>query len=144
MAGEKRYTLSSIMTLLIDNHAELQQLYHDAAQTAQRGLMAQLLEFNNRISRQMEHLRRARMQGVVEISLEPISGLNLDEQLNRLTKIENCEISPIEKLIRFERELAELCRKCSPHIEKMSTGASQLINELSQESDERAKKLSKN
>ena len=89
-------------------------------------------------------MRRARVQGVVEISLEPIGGLNLDDQLDRLTKIENSEISSLEKVIRFERELAELCRKCSPRIEKMSAGASQLINELSQESDERANQLSKN
>jgi hypothetical protein len=131
------------MTILIDNHVKLQRLYDaTAAETTQAHLKSQLLEFSNRISRKADHLRRARMQGVVEISLEPISDLDLNDLLERLIVIENTESDPLEKVIIFERNLAELCRKCSPRIEKMSADAGQLLIELSQECTERADQLS--
>lgn len=132
------------MTLLIDKHAKLQRLYDaTAAETTQPHLKSQLLEFRKRISRQTDHLRRARTQGVVEISLEPISELDLGYLLERLTVIENTERDSLEKVILFEKNLAELCRKCSPRIEKMSADASQLLTELSQGCTERANQLSR-
>jgi hypothetical protein len=130
------------MTILIDNHVKLQQLYDaTAAETTQPNLKSELSEFRNRISRQTDHLRRARMQGVVEISLQPITGLDLVDHLERLTVIENTEIDPLERVILFERDLADLCRKCSPHIEKMSADASQLLAELADRCTERADQL---
>lgn len=131
------------MTILIDNHVKLQRLYDAAAtKTTDADLKSQLLEFSNRISRRIDSMRRARM-GVVEISLEPISDLDLNVLLERLIVVENTESDPVEKLIFFERDLAELCGKCSPRIEKMSADASLLLRELSQECIDRAEQLSR-
>lgn len=69
---------------------KLQRLYDaTAAETTQVQLKSQLLEFSNRISGQVDRMRRTRMQGVVEISLEPISNLKLNNLLERLIVIEN-------------------------------------------------------
>jgi hypothetical protein len=129
--------------MLIDNHVKLQRLYDAAAdETTQTRLKSQLLEFSNRISRQVDRMRRTRMQGVVEISLEPIRDLDLNDILERLIVVEINESGPLEKVITYERNLAELCGKCSPRIEKMSADASQLLSELSQACVERADQLS--
>jgi hypothetical protein len=130
------------MTILIDSHVKLKRLYDATAEeTTQAHLKSQLLEFRNRISRQVDRMHRTRMQSVVEISLEPIRDLDLNDLLERLTVIEDSESDPLEKVIIYERNLAELCGKCSPRIEKMSADASQLLSELSQGCIERADQL---
>jgi hypothetical protein len=141
LADENRYTFSSITSILIDNHLRLKQLYDALAiESAQPDLKAQLIEFSKTVSKQVDGIRRARMNSV-EISLEPIDDLQLGDLLARLHVVTNAE-SPLERLINVERILSELYSQCAPRIERMSAEGSQLFSDLSQGCVERANWLS--
>ncbi len=143
MTDDHRYTFSSLMSVLIDSQSKLKRLYDEAAEkTNQLKLKSHLLETSNTVLKQTDMMRRARMQSVVEIALEPINGLKLNDVLDRLLVAERNTIDHLDKVAVYEKALSELYVRCSSLIEQMSADTSRLLLELSQECVERANWLS--
>ena len=131
------------MTMLMDNQGRLKRLYDAAAKEHQEAnLKSQLMHFIESIVKQTDVMRRTRMQSVVEMTLEPISELDLSDLLARLAATENEKASSLKKIVDFERGLSELYARCSPRVAQMSADATQLLTELSLECTERARGLS--
>jgi predicted transcriptional regulator len=131
------------MSVLIDSQSKLKRFYDEAAEkTNQLKLKSHLLETSNIVLKQTDMMRRARMQSVVEIALEPIDGLKLNDVLERLLVAERNEADHLDKVAVYEKALSQLYARCSSLIEQMSADTSRLLLELSQECVERANWLS--
>jgi len=140
---EERYTFSSLMTLLVESESRLKQLYETTAETtSQPNLKSLLSDFAKSSSRTMQMMRRVRVESVVEIALEPISGLKLAELVAIINiTVETRQVSNIEKLMALERTVSDLYARASPKIARISAEAGQLLRTLPRESIDRVHEL---
>ncbi len=140
---EERYTFSSLMTLLIESETKLEELYETTAQaTKQPELKSLLSDFGKSSLKRMEMMRRARVESVVEIALEPITGLKLTELLAMInTSVQNRRVANIDKLMTVERTISDLYAGASSKIVRISADAGELLRTLSRESIQRLRQL---
>lgn len=140
---EERYTFSSLMTSLIESESKLEQLYEATAQATKHPELKSLLSnFRKSSLKRIEMMRRARVESVVEMALEPITGLNLTELLARVnTTVQNGHVANIEKLMTLERTISDLYARASPKIMRISADTGELLRTLSRESAERLQHL---
>jgi hypothetical protein len=133
---EERYTFSSLMTSLIESENGLKQLYEATARaTEQPELKSLLTDFAKSSVKRIEMMRRARVESVVEIALEPITGLRLSELLATIDgTIQNERASSIQKLMTLERTISDLYARASPKVVRISADAGELLSMLSRES----------
>jgi len=143
IGDEERYTFSSLMTLLIESESRLQQLYEATAQTTRRPELKSLLSDFAKIGlKRIETMRRVRVESIVEMMLEPITGLKLSRLLTTTNiTVQNEDVSNVEKLITLERMISDLYAKTSPKIVQISAEAGELLAALSRESAQRENAL---
>lgn len=143
MTDEERYTFSSLMSLLIESERKLHQLYETTAEdTSHAKLKSFLSESGKNSLKRMEMMRRARIETVMEMMLEPLTGLNLAGLLATIdTTVENMRVSNLEKAMILERTISELYASASPKIAQISAETSELLMALSLQSMERLREL---
>jgi hypothetical protein len=79
---------------------------------------------------------------VVEIALEPITGLRLSELLATIDgTIQNERASIIQRLMTLERTISDLYARASPKVVRISADAAELLSMLSRESTGRLRYL---
>lgn len=139
MTYEERYTFSSLMTVLIESERKLGELYEIASSEADDAKVKFLLSDSEKnSSTRIEKMQRARVESVVEMALEPLSGLELGELLTRIrATLQSDRMSNLEKVTNLERALSELYARASPKVAQISADTSELLMALSRESMER-------
>jgi hypothetical protein len=140
---EERYTFSSLMTSLIGSETKLRELYETTTEaTDDAKLKATLVEFGKNCSKRLEMMQRARRESVVEMMLQPITGLKLGELTSKIDKtFENTSLGGLERLIALEETVSELYARASPGTMEISADTGQLLIALSRESIERKHEL---
>jgi len=143
LTDEERYTFSSLMTLLIETETKLKQLYETIAEgTGLPKLRSLLFDYCKSSLKRTEMMRTSRVERVVEMALEPITGLKLTELVEKInTTIEDGRVSNIEKARTIEKTISELYARASPTIMQISAETSELLMALSRESMERFREL---
>jgi hypothetical protein len=143
LADEERYTFSSLMTSLIEVEGKLGQLYEAIKkETDDPNLKALLTGYERNSLRGIESMRRARIESVVEIMLEPITNLKLAEPIARINaSIAGRTASNLEKAIAVGKLVCELYAMASPKVMNTSADAGELLLTLSRESIERVHEL---
>ena len=140
---EERYTFSSLMTLLISSETKLKELYETVTEaTGDTKLKSILSEFGKNGSKRLEMMQKARRESVVEMMLQPITGLKLAELGSKIQgAIEDTSVSELQKLIILEDTVSELYARASPGTMQISADTGQLLMVLSRESMERKHEL---
>jgi hypothetical protein len=140
---EERYTFSSLMTSLIGSETKLRELYETTREaTDDAKLKVTLVEFGKNCSKRLEMMQRARRESVVEMLLQPITGLKLGELTSKIDKtFENTSGGGVERLIALEETVSELYARASPGTMGISADTGQLLMTLSRESMERKHEL---
>lgn len=143
MTDEERYTFSSLMTLLIETEGKLGELYETMVKTTDEPKLKSLLsDYHKNSLKRMEMMRRARVESVVEITLQSITSLKLTEPMAKIhAAIEGESLSGLEKAITLERAVSELYGMVSPKIMQTSADTGELLVALSRESMERLHEL---
>lgn len=143
MTDDERYTFSSLMTLLIENEAKLKDLYEKNAEaTSEPTLKSLLSDFGKGTGKRIDMMQRARVESVVEMALEPITGLKLAELLAKIDTItESKSLTDLEKVAAVEGMTSELYARASPKIMHMSADAGELLMALSHQSEQRKHQL---
>ena len=143
MSDAERYTFSSLMSLLIESERKLKGLYEEAlSEINEEKLKLFISEACRQNSRRVELMHRARIERVVEMTLEPITDLKLSDLIARMTNIiESKNVSSVQKTIRMEKAISELYVKVAPKIMGISSDTGELILALSRESNDRQDKL---
>lgn len=143
--GQERYTFSSLMTSLIETERMLGRLYEETAQaTNDLRLRTLLTDLGKKSSKRTDVMQRARVESVIEIALEPISGLHVADLFAPVrATIENGKAGSLERLVSAERLVSELYSRASPKVAQISADASDALMSFSQESAERATELEK-
>lgn len=145
MTDEERYTFSSLMTILIESEEKLSKLYEAMAQGADDPRLRSLVsDYNKNSLKRIEMMRRARVERVVEIALEPITSLKLADPIAEINAAtENESLSKLDKAIALEKTVSELYATASPKIMQTSADTGELLLALSRESSERINELEK-
>ena len=143
MTDEQKYTFSSLMTLLIESERKLGQFYEGMrAGTDQTKLKSLMSDYAKKSLGRMEKMRKTRVETVVEMTLEPITGLNLDELLEEFNSTaESRRLTDFQKAMTLERTISELYARASPKIMQISAETSELLTALSRESADRCNEL---
>ena len=141
--GEERYTFGSLMAVLIESEGKLKEFYERAAEGISRAELKSLFsEYGKNCSKRMEAMRKARVETVVEMALEPITSPKFAELLGRINStIQSVRVSNLEKLKTVERTVSELYAEASPKITQISAETAELLAALSRESAEHAREL---
>ena len=143
MAAAERYTFSSLMSLLIESERKLKGLYEETLrETDEEKLKLFISETCKQNSKRVELMQKARIERVVEMTLEPITDLELTDLITRITNIvESRNVSNVQKTMRMEKTISELYVKVAPKIMGISSDTGDLILALSHESNDRQKIL---
>jgi hypothetical protein len=138
-----RYTFSSLMSLLIENESKLKGFYEETGgEVSQERLKSFLAESSKNSSKRMNLMQRARVERVVEMTLEPITGLKLADLITTINQtIQDRNLCNLEKTMRLELAVAKLYARASPRIMQTSSDTGELLLELSRESLERRHEL---
>jgi len=95
-------------------------------------------------SGRIDLMQRTRVERVMEMTLEPITDLDLTDLITRFNDIiQDRNIRPLEKAARLEKTISEVYTQTSPKIMQTSPDAGELLLELSHESLERKNQLEK-
>jgi hypothetical protein len=131
------------MSLLIQNEGKLKELYEKTSkEVSGEKLKAFLTQSSENSSKRINLMQRARVERVVEMTLEPITDLNLTDLIVTINRIlQHGNINNLEKTIRLEKAVSELYARASPRIMQTSSDTGQLLLELSRESIERYQEL---
>jgi len=142
---ENRYTFSAVMSFTIEIESKLVNFYKTAAERVEQTKLKELFStFFKRSLDRRDTLTRVRRETVIEMTLEPITGLKLKEyalQIERIIKDE--EANYLEKAIKLEGINLELYDKASVRVKYTSADASEVLNRFSQESANRMNALLK-
>jgi len=143
LADPDRYTFSSLMSLLIENESKLKELYERTGkEVSQERLKVFLAQSSKNSSKRMYLMQKARVERVVEITLEPITDLKLTDLTTLINHtIQNGNVSNLEKTMRLEMAVSELYARASPKIMQTSSDTGELLLDLSRESVERHHEL---
>ena len=141
--ADERYTFSSLMTLLIECEEKLEHYYQMASGRMDNPQLGTVLaDYSKEISRNVQSMRRARVETVVEMALEPITDLNLAQSVRSIDGvIEVGKAGYLHGLMTMEGAVSQLYLQASPKIANMSAEASELLMRLSRDSIERVHKL---
>jgi hypothetical protein len=141
--GEERYTFGSLMAILIESERKLKELYERTAEgTSHAELKSLVSEYGKNSSKRMEAMRRARVETVVEMALQPITSLKFGELLGNISAtIQSVRMSNLEKLRVLEKVVSELYAEASPKITQISAETGELLAALSRESVEHEREL---
>ena len=143
MATAERFTFSSLMSLLIESEKKLKGLYEVSLnEISQEKLKRFILEAGKHSSKRIDLMQRARVERVVEMTLEPITDLKLTDLVARINDIiESGNTNNLEKIMRMEKAISELYVRVAPKIMGISSDTGELLLELSRESIEQQSEL---
>jgi len=143
LAEDERYTFSSLMSLLIECENKLQKYYLTAsAATSDSQLATVLADFAKSISRSVASMQRARVETVVEMTLEPISNLKIADQISSINRgIEIGKAGYVQALTPLEGAVSQLYLQVSPKLASMSAETGELLLKLAREGNERVNAL---
>jgi len=142
LTDEERYTFSSLMSLLIEIEGKLGQLYEAMVKTTDEPKLKSLLsDYHKNSLKRMEMMRRARVESVVEFTLQPITGLKLTEPMAKMHAAIESKSPSLEKTMTIEKAVSELYVIVSPKIIQISADTGELLLTLSRESTERFHEL---
>jgi rubrerythrin len=141
---EDRYTFSMVMNFLIELEDKIANFYKEAAERVrQDGLKELFLSFNRRNLERRDTIDRVKRETVLEMTLEPITGLRLENYIQRIDDIIRNEkaADPIDKSLRMEEIVYRLYNEVSVKVMYMSAGTSEMLKTLSKENANRRNKL---
>ena len=143
LAATNRYTFSSLMSLLIQTEGKMKEFYERTdKEISQEETRAHFKQCARNSSRRIDLMQKARVERVMEMTLEPITDLNLTDLITRFTDIlQDRNIRPLEKAVSLEKTISELYARTYPRIMQTSPDTGELLIELSHESLERQKEL---
>lgn len=139
---EEKYTFSSLISYILNLENQVALFYREISQKVEnKELSIFLLSLSESYLRNIELINKRRRETVVEMALEPISGLNLSSYIAKINSIINSgEIGNLDKAIQLNKILEELYVKASFKIASISPDTSELLSRLSRrKSDERRK-----
>jgi len=139
LTGEDRYTFSQVVSLLIELESTIAEFYKASAErTSRRDLREVFLALEKANLKRRESLSRVRQGTVIEMSLEPITGLQLEEyELHVKRVMEDGNLDDLQKAIALESITQDLYGRVSDKVANVSADTSELLSRLSQESLER-------
>lgn len=143
MTSEDRYTFSQVVSTLVELQSVVAELYKASAESVESSdLRELLLTFAKSSQEGIESLTRVRRETVIEMSLEPITGLRLDDQrLSVKQIIADQNLDHRHKAIALEQIVQDLCNKTSEKVAYISADTSELLKRLSEESSNRKSRL---
>jgi rubrerythrin len=127
-------TFGAILNYALQIEEQTASFYRTAAQDHPGGLFADLAR---RAHKRLERLERARREGVAEMILEPISGLDGDDYVVVL----NPETAPAEQALALEKAAARFYRDAAKKMPIREIV--RLFERMAGESDESCKQLAK-
>jgi hypothetical protein len=118
-------------------------MYRAASERSQPGTLRELfLSFSRANMEHIKFLTKARRETVIEMLLEPITGLGLEEQVLRAKQmIADQNLDDRNKAIQLEQTVQDLYNKTSAKVAYMSADTSELLKRLSEESAGRKNQL---
>ena len=144
MAGQVKYTFSHVMSSLVELESKLTEFYREAAKrTHQNELRDTFSSFSEKSSTRKDALERVRRESVVEMALEPITGLELQTHSRQIDSVLRDEgMSDLQKATVLESVVQDVYTETSTKVIYTSADASILLDRLSQESLKRRNSLS--
>jgi len=139
LTSDNRYTFSQVVSLLIELESTIAKFYAASAERARRRDLREIfLTFEKANLKRRESLSRVRQGTVIEMSLEPITGLQLEKyELKAKHAMEDGNLDDLQKAIALESITQDLCRGVSDKVANVSADTSELLSRFSQESLER-------
>jgi rubrerythrin len=130
---EEKYTFSSLISLIINIESQEAQFYREmAGRLENRELSIFLLSLSENCMRNAELIDKRRRETVVEMALEPISGLNIGSYMEKINSIiSSGEMGDIDKAIELSRIIEDLYAKASSRIASISPDTSELLSRIS-------------
>jgi len=140
---EEKYTFSSLISCILNIENQAAQFYREiAGRLENRELSIFLLSLSESYMRNAELIDKRRRETVVEMALEPISGLNISSYIARINSIiSSGEMRDIDKAIELSRIIEELYFKASSKIASISPDTSELLSRLSRRKSSERRRL---
>jgi len=139
LASEDRYTFSQVMSSLIELESMITEFYRASAERAKLGELREIfLAFEKANLKRRDSMGRVRRETVIEMSLEPITGVELSKYKFEVKRaIEDENLDDLQKALALEAIIQDLYGKASKKVAYVSADTSELLNRLAQESLER-------
>jgi hypothetical protein len=113
-----------------------------AEETAQANLKSLFHSFSEKNREHKDRMERARRETVIEMALEPLTGLKLNEHLAQIDAIVNRDnMNSVEKAIALERIMQKIYNQASLKVMNRSADTGDLLSRLCQESMDRESML---
>ena len=142
MASKEEYTFGQLMGIITDIQEKISNFYEKAANKMEKTSLKELfLSFSKKTLHQKDMLTEKRRRTVTEMTLEPLTGLRLNEKLTQIDNIIKDEQLVFGKIIELEEILSELYRDVSKKIAYISADVSYLLDNFSREHRKRKRKL---
>ncbi len=143
--GSERLTFGQVMNSLLKLEEKVLSFYKAAAdQIEHKGIKDLFLSFIDRGLKRKEILIKTRRETVTEMTLEPITSLNLNEKIVEVEKeIENKEKKPLNRAAEIENTLKKLYSDVSRKITYISADTSYLLDKFAREHGKREKMIKK-
>jgi hypothetical protein len=118
VTSEDRYTFSQLVSALIELESGIAEMYRAASERSQPGTLRELfLSFSRANMEHIKFLTKARRETVIEMLLEPITGLGLEEQVLRAKQmIADQNLDDRNKAIQLEQTVQDLYNKTSAKV----------------------------
>ncbi len=138
----EKYTLSSLLSRLSEFESTLSQIYDELSrETADRELKHMLTEYASKSKVRANELESIK-EFVIELALEPITGIELNSYINRIKETASKkDISVRDRVKEIELNIKELYSQISSKIKHISGEASYLLDRYVKEASERISKL---
>jgi len=139
LAEGDRYTFSALISLLIQCENKLQAFYQgEAEKTKSAELKSLFQDFSEKNKEHKDKMEKTRRETLVEMALEPITGLNLNEHLTQIESIiKKNNMDSVEKTLVLEEVMQKLYSAASVKVMNASAETGELLRKLSEESVDR-------
>ena len=137
--SEDRYTFSNLISFLIELEEKITEFYRAAAEKViQDELRETFLSFSREDSKHKNSLSKVRRETVVEMSLEPITGLKLEERFLLINSVlKDNSLNDLKKALALEEMMQELYITASKRVIYISADMSVLMDGLSEDNSRR-------
>jgi len=139
LAEAERYTFAALISFLMQCENKLKEFYEAAAQKTDQTKLKSL--FHTFSEQNLEHkgkMEKARRETLVEMALEPITGLRLNDCVAQIDAIiKNDNMNSVEKAVILEKVMQKLYSEASSKVMNASADTGELLSRLFQESVDR-------
>lgn len=138
---EKRYTLSQLTGILVSFEEELGRLYGELIESVSEGSLRDVLgTLMESHKERAEMLRKTSKETVVEMALEPITGLDLERRIEEIKSRLRKE-TPLTSVQSLEEELETLYREVSSKVSRVSGDVAMLLRQFAKDSERKRSRL---